>query len=302
MKKYPEFKEKFIERYSKLTNFEKFKEYSTKKQDKSIRVNTLKIKTSEFKLKEFELKQIPWCKEGFWVSGERTDLGNLIEHGLGYFYIQEASSMVPCLVLDPNENDFVLDVAAAPGSKTTQLAVMMKNNGLIMANDCSYRRIKALSANLQRCGVSNTAVTIMDGLNLKGYSFDKILLDAPCSGTGTIRKSPNTIIEWSPGIIRKLAGIQKKLIRNSFENLKVGGVLVYSTCSVEPEENEGVVSYLLDNFDNAVLEKIKLKMKSSSPILEFENYKYNKEVSKCLRIWPQDNNSDGFFVAKIRKV
>lgn len=302
MKKYPEFKEKFIERYSKLTNFEKFKEYSTKKQDKSIRVNTLKIKVSEFKLKDFELKQIPWCKGGFWVFGERTDLGNLIEHGLGYFYIQEASSMVPCLVLNPNENDFVLDIAAAPGSKTTQLAAMMKNNGFIIANDSSYKRIKALGANLQRCGVSNAVVTIMDGMNFKGYNFDKILLDAPCSGTGTIRKSPNTIVEWSPGIVRKLAGIQKRLIKNSFENLKVGGVLVYSTCSVEPEENEGVVSYLLDNFDNAVLEKIKLKIKSSSPILEFEGYKYNKEVSKCLRIWPQDNKTDGFFVAKIKKV
>jgi tRNA (cytosine49-C5)-methyltransferase len=301
MQKYPEFKKKFIERYSKLTDFEKFKEYSTKKQDKSIRINTLKVKVSDFKLVGFKLKQIPWCKEGFWISGERTDLGNLAEHGLGYFYIQEASSMVPCLILDPKKEEYVLDIAAAPGSKTTQMGAMMENKGLIIANEISYKRVKALNANLQRCGVSNAVVTLMDGKNFRNYRFDKILLDAPCSGTGTIRKSPNTIIEWSPRIIRKLVNTQKKLIKNAFENLNIGGVLVYSTCSVEPEENEGVVSYLLNNFPNASLEDIKLNIKSSSPILEFEGYKYNKEVKKCLRIWPQDNCTDGFFVAKIIK-
>jgi len=195
MKNYPEFKEKFIERYSKLTNFKKFKEYSLKQQDKSIRVNTLKITTPKLKskLNDFKLKKIPWCKEGFFISGSRTDLGNLSEHGLGYFYIQEASSMIPPLVLNPKD-DLVLDMAAAPGSKTTQMAAMMKNSGVIIANDLDYKRIVSLNSNLQRCGVSNTVTTMMEGRFLKNYHFDKILLDAPCSGTGTIRKSPNTIV------------------------------------------------------------------------------------------------------------
>ncbi len=301
MKNIPEFKEKFIERYSKLTNFKKFKEYSLKKQDKSIRVNTLKIKS--LKLKDFKLKQIPWHKDGFFISGKRTDLGNLPEHGLGYFYIQEASSMIPPLVLNPKENDFVLDMAAAPGSKTTQMAAMMRNKGLILANDVDHKRIISLNSNLQRCGVTNTVTTILEGRFFKNYQFDKILLDAPCSGTGTLRKSPNTIQDWSQNIINRLCGIQRQLIRTAFENLKEGGTLVYSTCTLEPQEDEGIVSYLLDQYDNAKLEKINIKnIKSSSPVLEFEGNKYSKEVKNCLRIWPQDNDTDGFFVAKIKKI
>ena len=304
MKTYPEFKEKFIERYSKLTNFKEFKKYSVKQQEKSIRVNTLKITSTKLKskLKDFKLKQIPWNKNGFFISGERTDLGNLPEHGLGYFYIQEASSMIPPLVLNPKD-ELVLDMAAAPGSKTTQMAAMMKNKGLIVANDLDYKRIVSLNSNLQRCGVTNTITTMMEGRFFKNYQFDKILLDAPCSGTGTIRKSPNTISEWSPNIVNRLCGIQKQLARTAFENLKEGGNLVYSTCTLEPREDEEVISHLVDEYDNLKIEKINLNnIKSSKPVLEFEGKKYNKEVKNCLRIWPQDNDSDGFFIAKIKKV
>jgi len=303
MIQFPEFKEKFIERYSKLTNFQEFKEASLKQHPKSIRTNTLKITPTKLKqrLKEFKLKQIPWCKEGFWVEGERTDLGNLPEHGLGYFYIQEASSMLPSIALDPKKGDFVLDIAAAPGSKTTHLAALMKNTGLIIANDPDYKRIKALNMNIQRSGITNTIITKMPGRFFKNLNFDKILLDAPCSGTGTIRKSPRTILEWNPNNIKRIAGIQRQLIKTSFENLKKGGTLVYSTCTLEPLENEGIVSHLLENYPNAKLEKINIKIKSSPAILEFEDQKFDPEVKKCLRIWPQDNNTDGFFVAKILK-
>ena len=137
---------------------------------------------------------------------------------------------------------------------------------------------------------------------MRGFEFDKILLDAPCSGTGTISKSTRTILEWNPNGVRRLVGIQKQLIKTAFENLRVGGTMVYSTCSLEPEEDEGVVSYLLDCFSNAKVSKIGLDgLKSSSPVLEFGGVCYNKEVGKCLRIWPQDNGTDGFFVAKIKK-
>jgi len=299
------FKQKFIDRYSNLIDFNKFKEYSFKKQDKSIRVNTLKINNSKLKskLKDFKLKKVPWCDQGFFISGKRTDLGNLPEHGLGYFYIQEASSMIPPLVLNPKKEDFVLDMAAAPGSKTTQLAAMMKNEGLILANDLDYKRIVSLNSNLQRCGVFNTITTMMEGRFFKNFQFDKILLDAPCSGTGTIRKSPKTILNWSTNIVNRLAGMQKQLIRTAFENLKEGGTLVYSTCTLEPQEDEGVISHLLEEYDNAKLQKISLNnLKSSKPITEFERNIYQKDVKNCLRIWPQDNDSDGFFIAKIKKI
>nr|MBA4405104.1 tRNA methyltransferase [Nanoarchaeum sp.] len=301
---YDEFKPKFVERYEKLTDINTFRECSINRQKKSIRVNTLKVSVNELKerLETLKLKQIPWCKEGFWVESERTDLGNLEEHGLGYYYVQEASSMVPVEILNPKPGDFILDMAAAPGSKTTQLAAKMKNKGYIIANDPDYLRLKPLTMNIQRCGIINVLMTIMDGKRFHGFSFDKILLDAPCSGTGTISKSPRTIMEWNPYSIKRLAGMQKQLINVAFSNLKEGGEMTYSTCTLEPEEDEGIISYLLENNENAKLEKIDLDIKSSPAVMEFNGEKYNEEVKKCLRIWPQDNKTDGFFVAKIRKL
>jgi NOL1/NOP2/sun family putative RNA methylase len=296
------FKEKFLEKYSKLTNINEFSEYCLKRLNKSIRVNTLKITVKELKerLNNYELKQIPWCKEGFWIKGPRTDLGNLMEHSLGYFYIQEAASMIPPIVLAPKENDLVLDLAAAPGSKTTQMASLMKNKGLIIANDIKYDRLKALSINLQRCGVLNTIITLKSNYSFREMKFDKILLDAPCSGTGAIRKSLLTLQIWNNNMIIKLANNQKRLILNAFDSLKDNGILVYSTCSVDPEENEGVINFLLNNRD-CKLEKIDLNIKKSNVILDYDNEHFNDEIKKCLRIWPQDNDTEGFFVAKIKK-
>ena len=294
------FKEKFLEKYSKFTDINRFCEYCVKPLNKSIRVNTLKISVKELKekLNNYNFRQVPWCKEGFWIKGPRTDLGNLPEHSLGYFYVREAASMIPPVVLNPRENELILDLAAAPGSKTTQMAAMMNNKGIIVANDIKYDRLKALSINLQRCGILNTIITLRT--NFKNIKFDKILLDAPCSGTGAIRKSLMTLKIWNNNMIRKLANDQKRLILNSFDSLNDDCVLVYSTCSVDPEENEEVIDFLLKNRD-AKLEKIDLDIKKSPVILEYEEKNYNEEIKKCLRIWPQDNDTEGFFVAKIRK-
>ncbi len=298
----PEFKEKFVKRYSELTDFEKFKEYSLKEQTKSLRVNTLKISIPEFKKRiDFKLKQVPWCKEGFFIDEQVFGLGNRPEHGLGYFYVQEASSMIPVEVLNPKPGEFVLDMAAAPGSKTTQIGAKMKNEGFIIANDTDYTRMSSLNSNLQRCGVRNVITTLMQGRFIKGFEFDKILLDAPCSGTGTLSKSPGTIKTWNPFSIRRLAGIQKQLIKTAFENLKSGGEMVYSTCTLEPEEDEGVISYLLDNYSNAKIVKINLNLKHGDSVVSFNGKEYNSSVKKCLRIWPQDNGTDGFFITKIKK-
>ena len=303
-----EFKEKFVERYKALTNWEEFKKYSLSFLRRSIRVNTIKISIENLKKRldeNWNLEPVPWCKEGFWIEHkekERRDIGNLIEHSLGYFYAQEAASMIPPLVLGPKEDEVVLDMAASPGSKTTQIAALMGNKGILIANDYTTERMKPLSINLQRCGVSNAIITLMQGQWFKEMLFDKILLDAPCSGTGTIRKSLKTLRIWNPVMVKRLAGTQRQLIDTAFKNLKQGGILVYSTCSLEPEENEGVIDFLLNKYENAELEPIKLSnIKKSEPILNFENKKYNDEIKKCLRIWPQDNDTEGFFVAKIRK-
>ncbi len=298
------FKEKFIERYKKLTDWDQFAEASNKHLRKSIRINTLKITIKDLKKRleqqGFKLTPIPWCKEGFWIVGDRTDLGNLIEHALGYFYVQESASMIPPVVLAPEEHEVVLDVAAAPGSKTTQLGQYMNNTGIILANDMTGDRLASLGINVQRCGLKNTAIMKSKGQYIKGQ-FDRILLDAPCSGTGTIMKSIRSAMDWNADLITRIAALQKKLITVAFNNLKQGGTMVYSTCTMEPQEDEGVVSFLLEKFPNAKLEPIELDIKRSPCFTEFEKEKYDPEVSNCLRIWPQDNDSEGFFVAKIRK-
>ncbi|PIZ52231.1 tRNA methyltransferase [Candidatus Woesearchaeota archaeon CG_4_10_14_0_2_um_filter_33_13] len=302
------FKPLFISRYSELTNWEKFREYSLAFLRRSIRINTIagsvKDTKKSIEAKGWNLVPIPWCKGGYWISNpDRRDVGNLLEHHLGKVYVQEAASMIPPLILNPKPGDLVLDMCAAPGSKTTQMGAMMQNQGLIVANDYKGLRLQSLGINLQRSGLTNVIVSLMHGKRFYGFEFDKILVDAPCSGTGTIRKSLKTISIWNPKMITKLARQQKELAERAFENLKAGGEMVYSTCSVEPEENEGVVDYLLKKFDNIDIVPTKLLgLKTSPAILEFNNQKYDSRVKHSLRIWPQDNDTEGFFIAKfVRK-
>lgn len=294
-------KEGFIERYKELTDIESFIEHSEKPLRKSIRVNTLKISVNDIRkrFERYRLTRIPWCNDGFFLERGYA-IGNTIEHFLGHIYIQEAASMIPPLVLNPGESDTILDMCASPGSKTTQLAALMRNSGVIVANDNKFLRLKPLSINLERCGVLNAVITLMDGRRIR-HNFDKILLDAPCSGTGAIRKSYKTTEIWNPNMVKKLAATQKQLLDIAFNNLKESGTLVYSTCTLEPEENEAVVDFLLSKYRNAKVEKIVLDIKKGKPVLEFLGAMYNPEVKKCLRIWPQDNDTEGFFVAKIKK-
>ena len=316
LKPYPDkenikFKPEFEKRYKRLLGkrWDEYEKYSFSYLTRSIRINTLKKPIKEVKQRleklGWKLYQIPFCKEGFWVEHKtgRLDIGNTREHSLGYYYVQEAASMIPPIVLDPKLGEIVLDMCASPGSKTTQIAQYMENKGLVIANDVLGQRMKPLGINVQRIGLTNTIITKMYGQWFKktDIEFDKILVDAPCSGTGTIRKSMKTLKIWNPTMIERLASTQKKLIETGFNSLKKGGTLVYSTCSTEPLENESVISFLLDKYDNAKVEDIKLNLKRSEPVLEFEDEKFNSEVKKCLRLWPQDNNTEGFFVAKIRK-
>ena len=304
-----EIKEKFKEHFETLTDWDTFIDYSLRFLRRSIRVNTLKISVPELKKrleKDWSLDPIPWCPEGFWIESKaeekRRDIGNLFEHFLGYVYIQEAASMVPPVVLEPKPGDLVLDMCASPGSKTSQIAAMIQGEGMLIANDYQIDRMKPLTLNLQRMGVSNEVITLMQGQRFKGMEFDKVLVDAPCSGTGAIRKSLKTLLIWNPGMIKRLSLSQKSLIETGFNNLKKGGTMVYSTCSVEPEEDEAVVNFLITKYPDAKLEDINLNIKRGKAFLEYDGTVYNPDVSKCLRIWPQDNDTEGFFVAKIRKI
>jgi NOL1/NOP2/sun family putative RNA methylase len=278
-----------------------------------IRCNTIKITSQELferLKKKWEVRRLfPEHPEIIRVYSKLMpgELGKAREHLLGYYYIQELSSMMPPLALRATSNDAVLDLCASPGSKSTQIAASMQNSGLFVANDFRLDRIIILNANLERCGVTNAIVTKEDGAGLCNklakldFRFDKISVDAPCSGEGTIREDLKTFKIWNLKMIENFSRQQKRLAASALSCLKDGGILVYSTCTLAPEENEGVIQFLLDNF-NVKLEDAELPIKSRDGIGEWKGTHFSEEIRKCRRIYPQDNNSEGFFVAKIKKL
>ena len=309
----PLFEERLKELMPDSEDFNRFEKIIHERPRKFIRCNTLKITPSDLlkrlKKKWDVVQPFDEHPEIMVIESklEPGDLGNAIEHLLGYYYVQEISSMLPPLALKPKPGDFVLDLCASPGSKTTQMAAMMNNEGTIIANDIKLDRIKILSANLERCGVMNVVATRNDGVGLckrlaeKGYKFDKILLDAPCSGEGTLRGSPKTFKMWNIKAVRKLSREQKKLIAYALKCLRKDGEIVYSTCTHAPEENERVVNFALKNFPVKV-EKTKLPLICRPGISKWKDDEYDKSVENTCRIYPQDNDSEGFFVSKIKLV
>jgi NOL1/NOP2/sun family putative RNA methylase len=210
--------------------------------------------------------------------------------------------MIPPIALDVEPGMLVLDMAASPGAKTTQIAQYMQNEGCIIANDVKISRMNILISNLQRCGVLIAKVTMKDGRFFKRFAntFDRVLLDAPCSNVGMIRKNFKYLKIWKQRDVESLSRLQKQLIMAAYTALKPGGVLVYSTCTLDPAENEEVIDHLISNTD-AKLERIDLPLKSHEPILEFDGKQFDEEIKKCLRIHPQDNDTEGFFIAKVIK-
>ncbi|RJG42262.1 16S rRNA (cytosine(1407)-C(5))-methyltransferase RsmF [Motilimonas pumila] len=272
---------------------------------KSIRVNTLKISVTDFLARAetlgWQLEPVPWCQDGFWITrDDATPLGNSAEHLAGLFYIQEASSMMPVTALfhlfNNTEDAVLLDAAAAPGSKTTQIAAAVSNQGLVVANEFSASRIKGLYSNLQRCGIKNVALTNFDARVFGSWlpeTFDAILLDAPCSGEGTVRKDPDAMKNWCQSAIDAIADTQKALIESAFYALKPGGTLIYSTCTLSQEENQHVCDHLLATFEGNI--------EACSLADLFPHAERSATAEGYLHIWPQIYDSEGFFVAGFRK-
>lgn len=268
---------------------------------KAIRMNPMKMNpavTKERLERFFTLEPIPWCKDAYWVSGERRDIGNTIEHQLGYFYIQEAASMLPPVILEPQPGETVLDIAASPGSKTTQMAAMMQNTGAILANDQGMR-LRPLGINVQKTGCRNVVLTNMDGRRLREINADRVLADVPCSATGTIQRSLKAASMWNPRTLPKLQKLQFELAKTAYACLKPGGRMVYSTCTLEPLENEGVVSKLVEL--GARVLPINLPIKREQPFTAFHDVTFHPSVQHCLRIHPYTNHTEGFFVALLEK-
>ncbi len=306
----PVFEERMRELLSDKDDFANYNEIIHKKPLNYIRCNTLKISCDEL----FSRLNKKWnvvqpfsdYPEIILIDQELLpgELGNAIEHLLGYYYVQEVCSMMSVIALAPKPGERVLDVCASPGSKTTQIAAKMENKGTLIANDVKLDRVRILAANLERCGVTNCVVTRNDGVGLcarlreNNFKFDKILLDAPCSGEGTLRSSSKSFLMWNLKVVKKLSREQKKLIANALNCLKVGGSLVYSTCTHAPEENEEVVDFALKNFP-VKLEKISLPLRCREGVKEWDGQRFDPNTDKLCRIYPQDNNSEGFFVSKM---
>ncbi len=298
-----------LKRYNEMFG-EKLPEFiaanETENKD-SIRVNTLKISRNELyeRLTEngFILRDIE--DFGFIIEESKFSISSTQENLLGYFYIQGVAEMIVSPILSPNKDDFVVDMCAAPGGKTTHFSAMMENQGLIYAFDINRRRLSALKNNITRLGCLNIAVFNLNGEEITKIkdSPDKILLDAPCTGSGIMRKDSLRKSLKSTHDVIFLSEIQKKLLKAAIQSLKSGGTLLYTTCSLEPEENEFVVQWALDNFDIKLL-KIDADINGiplEKGFNEVFGRKLSDEILLCRRSLPHVHNTNGLFMAKITK-
>ncbi|HHV28842.1 RsmF rRNA methyltransferase first C-terminal domain-containing protein [Acetivibrio mesophilus] len=267
-----------------------------------LRVNTLKVGIEEFKkISPFELEPIPWTKDGFYYR-EGDNPGKHPYYHAGLYYIQEPSAMLPGAVMNAEGGDYVLDLCAAPGGKTVQMAAGMKGKGLLVANDINADRVKALVKNIELCGITNAIVTneSPDKLarKLSGF-FDRILVDAPCSGEGMFRKDEDAAKSWGKFKCDKCCTMQREILDSVDEMLKPGGYIVYSTCTFSPEENEGMISGFLEKHKNYdVLEIPKAYGIDNGRPEWWDN---NRELLKTARLWPHKVKGEGHFVALLRK-
>lgn len=299
----------FLEKFKKLMNDEEYHLFINSFENnifEGIRFNSLKINKNDFIERIKNLKyRIPWTSDGFYYYKENSDVRLTIHpyYHQGLFYIQEPSAMYPAELLSPSEEERVLDLCAAPGGKTVQMAAMMKNKGLLVSNEISPKRVKALKKNIELYGIKNTIITNSTGKNLLetyGTYFDKVLVDAPCSGEGTFRKDKHSIKEYDKYVGKELYEIQRDILDYAFKLLKTGGYLVYSTCTFNPEENEKQIEYILNKYDCLLVQGNKTGgMASGRPEWSENN---TKEVDRTIRFWPHMTDSEGHFAAKILKI
>ncbi|MGN7355788.1 RsmF rRNA methyltransferase first C-terminal domain-containing protein [Paenibacillus sp. SAF-054] len=245
-----------------------------------LRFNELKA-TPELKEKVislFGLKPVPWCPSGYYYA-ENLRPGKHPYHQAGLYYIQEPSAMSAVELLDPQPGETILDLAAAPGGKSTHIASKMNGQGLLISNEIHPERAKILAENVERMGISNALVTSAAPDELSGRfpeTFDRIMLDAPCSGEGMFRKDPKALAEWSPSMVDMCASRQRDILDHAYVMLKPGGMLAYSTCTFNLQENEGMMEQFVEAYPDM-------------------------EIIEMKRLWPHLEAGEGHFVALLKK-
>lgn len=273
-----------------------------------LRVNTLKIDVDDFKeISPVHIDKIPWTPKGFYFSTNDKPAKHPYYYA-GLYYIQEPSAMAPATFLPINEHDKVLDLCAAPGGKSTELAAKLNRTGLLVTNDISASRAKALLKNIELSGVGNSIVTSEAPFSLckqfEGF-FDKILVDAPCSGEGMFRKDPSIIKNWEQYGVEYYSKLQKEIVLYACDMLKPGGMMMYSTCTFSPEEDEGTIGYILKNRPEMSIEKIDYDFNATGQekwMVEVSNeYADIKNIEYTKRLWPHKINGEGHFLALLKK-
>lgn len=277
----------------------------------TFRVNTLKAHVDSVRealaAAGFQTQRVSWYKEALILrSGRLRELQETDVYKQGLIYVQSLSSMLPALILDPKSGEAVLDLTAAPGSKTTQIACLMQGKGQLVANDNNKVRFFKLRANLALQGVSNAETTMRYGEAFGREhpdSFDRVLADVPCSAEGRFdAHEPKSYRFWKPTKVKEMAHKQKGLLASAIHALRPGGVLVYSTCTFAPEENEGVIDWALNKFSDAVsLEPVALGFSNHMPgIAAWDKGEFDRRIALTRRILPTED-MEGFFIAKLRK-
>lgn len=264
----------------------------------TLRVNTLKTSVSFVKkeLSDFgvDFSLVPWYEDALIINNVREDfIKGLSIYNDGFIYLQSLSSMIPPLVLGPSEGESILDMAAAPGGKTTQMANLSNNKAMIMALEKNKIRAERLKYNVEKQGSKRVSVVVNDGRKLDEYFiFDKILLDAPCSGSGTLNVNFPLENVFSDDLISRSIRFQRELLECAIKHLKSGGEIVYSTCSILKEENEEVLRFILDKY-NVEIVPIDFSLFGDIPMLPVT-------IAGTMCVCPNELY-EGFFVAKIRK-
>nr|SVE84291.1 EOG090X07AW [Daphnia pulex] len=273
----------------------------------TIRTNTLKTRRRDLAQalinRGVNLDPIgKWSKVGLVIYNSQVPVGATPEYLAGHYILQGASSFLPVMALAPQEGDKVLDMSAAPGGKTSHIAALMKNTGMLFANDANPDRAKAVVGNLHRLGVTNAVVMTYDGKILPKMSrgYNRVLLDAPCSGSGVISKDPSAKTSKDSKDIARCSHLQKELILAAIDCADEGGYIVYSTCSVLVQENEWVVDYALKKRHVKVVETGLDFGRDGFP--RFQKLVFHPSVKLCKRFYPHTHNMDGFFVAKLKKI
>lgn len=268
-----------------------------------LRTNSLKISPGLLRqLADFHLQPVPFCPSGFYYE-ETDEPGKHPFHQAGLYYIQEPSAMFVAEQVGAMPGEKVLDLCAAPGGKSTQIAASMKNEGLLVTNEIYPKRARALSENIERMGIRNALVMNETPERMADYFpgyFDRILVDAPCSGEGMFRKDPEAAQYWSTGHVRECAALQAKILDQAYRMLSTDGILVYSTCTFSPEEDEQIIDKLLAKYPDLELLPIEKKDGIEGGRPDWTESK-NQTVSRTARLWPHRLSGEGHFVAKLQK-